>query len=391
MFIDGGYLVEEIVPEYNENTIISTSRLTKAFGSLVAVNDLHLQVMRGDVFGFLGPNGSGKTTTIRMLLGLIRPTAGRAVIFGMDNAQQLSPILERIGAIVEMPVFYPYLSGSDNLHVIAAASGMLQGSANNQRIAEVLEIVELRRHAKQAYRTYSLGMKQRLGIAAALLADPELVLLDEPTNGLDPQGVFEIRQLIKRLSELGKTIFLSSHILYEVQQVCNRVAILQRGNLVKQGAVSDLLQSDERVELRFNNADETQQALTQLQRYREQGIAWMSEIHTETDKKGQTIISVAAPINRSAEMNALLARNNLFAAELRPHEGSLEEVFLELTSPDASTSSRPGMVALAGKELYPQTQLTTATPETLGTPGMIGTMESTGFHTRTGDGKREMR
>jgi ABC-2 type transport system ATP-binding protein len=348
LFFEKEPVVEEIVPEYDENTIISTSRLTKAFGKLVAVNDLHLQVMRGDVFGFLGPNGSGKTTTIRMLLGLIRPTAGRAIIFGMDNAYQLSPILERIGAIVEMPVFYPYLSGSDNLHVIAAASGMMQGSANNRRIDEVLEIVELRRHAKQAYRTYSLGMKQRLGIAAALLTDPELVLLDEPTNGLDPQGVFEIRQLIKRLSELGKTIFLSSHILYEVQQVCNRVAILQRGNLVKQGDVGELLRRGEQIELRFNSEDETRQALATLQHIRDQGMDWISEILLETNKKGQPLLRIAAPTARSAEINALLARYHLFAAELHPREGSLEEIYLELTTSPATQGNRPGMAALAG-------------------------------------------
>jgi ABC-2 type transport system ATP-binding protein len=197
--------------------IISTSRLTKAFGKLVAVNDLHLEVMQGDVFGFLGPNGSGKTTTIRMLLGLIRPTAGRVVIFGMDNAYQLPAILQRVGAIVETPVFYPYLSGIDNLLTVAAASGMRSGKANRRRVEEVLELVELRVQAKMAYRKYSLGMKQRLGIAATLLTDPELVMLDEPTNGLDPSGMFEIRQLIHRLAGLGKTIFLSSHLLNEVQ------------------------------------------------------------------------------------------------------------------------------------------------------------------------------
>ena len=184
---------ENIEPSFHSNIIISTSRLTKAFGRLVAVNDLHLQVMRGDVFGFLAPNGSGKTTTIRMLLGLIRPTAGRAIIFGMDTAQQMPLILHRIGAIVETPVFYPYLSAVDNLRVIGAASGMVSGKVNQRRIDEVLELVELRAQAKIVYRKYSLGMKQRLGIAAALLTDPELVLLDEPTNGLDPAGMFEIR------------------------------------------------------------------------------------------------------------------------------------------------------------------------------------------------------
>ena len=181
--------------------------------------------MRGDVFGFLGPNGSGKTTTIRMLLGLIRPTAGRATLFGMDNAYQLPAILQRIGAIVETPVFYPFLSGIDNLRVVAANSGMVLGKANDHRLEEVLDLVELRTYGKLAYRKFSLGMKQRLGIAAALLADPELVMLDEPTNGLDPAGMIEIRSLIGRLSSLGKTIFLSSHLLAEVQQVQSHMKV----------------------------------------------------------------------------------------------------------------------------------------------------------------------
>jgi len=342
--------VEDISPhyQYDGKTVISTSRLTKAFGNLVAVNDLHLEVMRGDVFGFLGPNGSGKTTTIRMLLGLIRPTAGRAIIFGMDNAYQLPAILQHIGAIVETPVFYPYLSGKDNLHVVAAASGMISGSASNRRVEEVLEIVELRAQAKDAFRKYSMGMKQRLGIGAALIADPELVLLDEPTNGLDPAGQFEIRQLIQRLAELGKTIFISSHFLHEVQQVCNRVAILQKGNLIKQGAVSELLQQSEQIVIRLNSADETQQAFALLQRAQEQGVDWITRVHIEIDKQSFPMIQVNAPRTRSAEINALLARNNLFAAEIRPQEGSLEEVYLELTTQVAPMGgARPGMAALA--------------------------------------------
>lgn len=336
------------ISSHDDGTIvISTSRLTKAFGNLVAVNDLHLQVMRGDVFGFLGPNGSGKTTTIRMLLGLIRPTAGRAIIFGLDNAQQLPLILQRIGAIVETPVFYPYLSGVDNLRAIAAASGMQSGHVSQRRIDEVLEIVELRKQAKDAFRKYSLGMKQRLGIGAALLTDPELVLLDEPTNGLDPAGVFEIRQLIQRLATLGKTIFISSHILYEVQQVCNRVAILQRGNLIKQGVVSELLRQSEQIVVRMNTVDETEQALAILRRAREQGVDWMTGVNIGTNRQNYSTIRVDAPRTRSAEVNALLAHNNLFAAELHPQEGSLEEVFLELTTPSASVGTHPGMAALA--------------------------------------------
>ena len=339
--------MEDRATQTDDTIIISTSRLTKAFGNLVAVNDLHLQVMRGDVFGFLGPNGSGKTTTIRMLLGLIRPTAGRAIIFGMDNSYQLPAILQRIGAIVETPVFYPYLSGKDNLHAVAAASGMVSGSTSNRRVEEVLEIVELRAQAKDAFRKYSLGMKQRLGIGAALLNDPELVLLDEPTNGLDPAGVFEIRQLIQRLSTLGKTIFISSHILYEIQHVCNRVAILQKGNLIKQGAVSELLQPNEQIIVRLNTAEETQQAFALLQQSRENGLKWITDARIELNRANLSIIRIDAPRIRSAEINALLAQNRLFAAEIHPQEGSLEEVFLGLTTQAISTGNRTGMAALA--------------------------------------------
>jgi ABC-2 type transport system ATP-binding protein len=340
--------VEETHVYADDSIIISTNRLTKAFGNLVAVNDLHLQVMRGDVFGFLGPNGSGKTTTIRMLLGLIRPTAGRAVIFGMDNTYQLPAILQRVGAIVETPVFYPYLSGKDNLHVIAAASGMVLGRSSNRRVEEVLEIVELRAQANDAFRKYSSGMKQRLGIGAALLSDPTLVLLDEPTNGLDPAGVFEIRQLIQRLENLGKTIFISSHILYEIQQVCNRVAILQKGNLIKQGAVNELLRHNEQIIIRLDGVDETHQAYSLLESMRERGLAWITRVYMDNNRQEKPVIRVDAPRARSAEINALLAHNNLFAAEIHPQEGSLEEVFLELTTSAAPVKgSHPGMAALA--------------------------------------------
>src|SRR5215469_15830388 len=240
--------------EHAQEHVISTSHLTKSFNTLVAVNDLNLEVLRGDVFGFLGPNGSGKTTTIRMLLGLIRPTAGSVSLFGLDNSTHLAEILPRVGAIVETPVFYPYLSGVDNLRIVAAASGMRPGRANQARIDEVLNLVDLSTRGGDAYRKYSLGMKQRLAIGAALLTDPELILLDEPTNGLDPAGVHEMRQLILRLSSTGKTVFLSSHILYEIQQVCNRVAILQKGRLLKQGNVQELLSEGRRLVVRLGTS-----------------------------------------------------------------------------------------------------------------------------------------
>lgn len=333
--------------------IISTSRLTKAFGNLVAVNDLQMQVMRGDVFGFLGPNGSGKTTTIRMLLGLIRPTAGRAIIFGMDNSYQLSSILQRTGAFVENPVFYPYLSGMDNLRVVAAASGMLSGKETERRLQEVLEIVGLRPQSKDVYRKYSMGMKQRLGIGATLLADPELVILDEPTSNLDPAGVYEIRQLILRLASLGKTIFLSSHVLHEVQHVCNRVAILQKGNLIKQGSVSDLLGQTEQIDIRLNSPEETQQALALLLQVKEQELPWITGV-TLDETHQPLLLRVQAPPNRSSAINAYLAQNNLFAAEIHLHASSLEEIFLELTAPSAQAGAHPGMIALAGSPALSQ-------------------------------------
>ncbi len=265
----------------------------------------------------------------------------------MDNAYQLPEILQHIGAIVETPVFYPYLSGLDNLRVIAATSGMMSGKSNDRRLTEVLEIVELRTYEKLAYRKYLLGMKQRLGIAAALLSDPELVLLDEPTNGLDPAGVIEIRRLIQRLSSLGKTIFLSSHILYEVQQVCNRVAILKKGNLVKQGHVHELLKGSEQVEVRLDLLDQTHLAHHLLQQAQVQEASWIRDVRIEQNRRSQPVLIIDTPVSHAAEINALLARQNIFAAELHPREGSLEDLFLEVTTPFSAKSSHVGMEALA--------------------------------------------
>ncbi|MBO0780602.1 MAG: ABC transporter ATP-binding protein [Ktedonobacteraceae bacterium] len=339
--------MSERFPPGEDIAIISTNNLKKVFGNLTAVNDLHLQVLRGDVFGFLGPNGSGKTTTIRMLLGLIRPTAGEALLFGMNNQHQLPAIMRRIGAIVETPVFYPYLSGLDNLRVIAVNSGMVGGRRNDKRLAEVLEIVELTADAKRAYQKYSLGMKQRLGIAAALLTDPELVLLDEPTNGLDPSGVIEIRRLIKRLSSLGKTIFLSSHILSEVQQVCNRVGILRKGNLVKQGNVGELLQDSEQIEVRMIREEQLHAAHAILQQARQRGADWITDITIERNRHDQPVLMLDAPAMRSPEVTMLLAQNNLFVAEIHPREGNLEDLYLQVTTPSSPTGPLASMEALA--------------------------------------------
>jgi ABC-2 type transport system ATP-binding protein len=215
---------------------IEIKSLTKHYGSLVAVNELSLFVPQGVIFGFLGPNGAGKTTTIRMLLGLLKPTEGSASLLGWDILTQRNKILSQIGAIVETPTFYPYLSGRDNLRELALVSGL-----PFKKVEEVLELVELKEAATAKVKTYSLGMKQRLGLAAALLNNPRLIFLDEPTNGLDPQGTVEMRKLILRLAENNHTIFLSSHLLNEVEQLCSQVAIINKGQLVVEGLVQELI------------------------------------------------------------------------------------------------------------------------------------------------------
>ena len=197
------------------------------------MNDLDLSVGRGEVYGFLGSNGAGKTTTLKILLGLIRPTSGTAEVLGLTPGS--SDGLAKTGVLVESPAFYPYLSGEGNLKVMARYSGV-----SNRRVAEVLETVELSGSAKDRYKKYSLGMKQRLGVAAALLKDPELLILDEPTNGLDPKGMADMRSLIRRLGTGERTVLLSSHLLGEVEQVCDRVGVIHKGRPISEGAVADL-------------------------------------------------------------------------------------------------------------------------------------------------------
>jgi ABC-type multidrug transport system ATPase subunit len=216
------------------NALIETRNLTKRYGSrIIAVDSLSLTVRRGEVYGFLGPNGAGKTTTLRMLLGLIRPTSGTASVLGRPPGDPES--LARIGALIESPAFYPHLSGWRNLCVIARYAGVPK-----ERIEGALEAVELTDRASDKFRTYSQGMKQRLGVAAALLKDPELLILDEPTNGLDPAGMADMRALIRRLGSGDRTVLLSSHLLGEVEQICDRVGVIRNGKLVAQGTVGEL-------------------------------------------------------------------------------------------------------------------------------------------------------
>src|SRR5438477_9569942 len=218
--------------------VLQTEQLTKKYRRRLVVDRLSLTVERGDIFGFLGQNGAGKSTTIRMILGLVRPTSGRVSILGYDMSRQPLRALKRIGAIIEAPAFYENFSGRQNLRMLAAMSG----GAEPRRIEMVLELVGLGKRARDPVRVYSHGMRQRLGIAQALLPNPQLIILDEPTDGLDPQGLCEVRTLIKRLrDELGLTVMLSSHLLHEVEQICNRVAIIEEGRLLYQGAVAELI------------------------------------------------------------------------------------------------------------------------------------------------------
>lgn len=294
-----------------EAFLVETSGLTKRYGSkILAVDDLDLTVNRGEVYGFLGPNGAGKTTTLRMLLGLIKPSSGKARVLGESPGTPAS--LARVGALVESPAFYPYLSGRDNLKVVARYSG-----ADNSRIGEVLEQVELSERAKDKYKKYSLGMKQRLGVAAALLKDPELLILDEPTNGLDPQGMADMRRLIRDLGQGERTVLLSSHLLGEVEQICDRVGVIQKGALVAEGTVAELRGQAGL----FVRAEPVEEA------------ARIAEKLAGVEKVEQTdgLLRLTIEPEKAAEINGKLVEAGLQVSELRPAEQSLEDVFLQLT------------------------------------------------------------
>ena len=217
-------------------TSIRTSGLTKDFGEQRAVDNVSIELPRGQVIGFVGPNGSGKSTTIRMLLGLIEPSAGGAEILG-SSIQSPAAYLSRVGSLIEGPAFHPSLTGEENLRLLATLGGY-----SRQRISEVIETVGLTGRAGDRFRQYSLGMKQRLGIAAALLPDPDLLILDEPTNGLDPEGIVEIRHLLMNLGEEGKTVFVSSHLLSEISQICDRILMIQEGEIIGEGPEEELAQ-----------------------------------------------------------------------------------------------------------------------------------------------------
>jgi len=297
--------------------VIRTWELTKRFGSTLAVDGLTMEVPRGEVFGFLGPNGAGKTTTIAMLLGLVRPTAGSAELLGRDLRRGLGHALRRTGATIESPAFYPYLSGRDNMRVVAR----VLGGAAEARIDPVLEQVGLGLRGGDKFKVYSMGMKQRLALAAALLNDPELLILDEPTNGLDPAGIQETRTLLRRMvDEQGKTVFLSSHLLHEVQQVCDRVAIIDHGRVIAQGRVDEILRRRESIEVELRE-DELDRAETLLC-----SQPWVKGVVREGNR-----LRLGADPQASRMVAEVLGSAGIFPCQLTRVSNTLEDFFLELT------------------------------------------------------------
>ncbi|WP_273845045.1 ABC transporter ATP-binding protein [Rubrobacter calidifluminis] len=293
------------------DAIVETRNLTKRYGRINAVDGLDLTVRRGEVYGFLGPNGAGKTTTLKMLLGLVRPTSGSASVLGGEPGAPEG--LKRVGALVESPAFYPYLSGRDNLRVIARYCGALPS-----RVDEMLETVELSGRAKDRFKKYSLGMKQRLGVAAALLKDPELLILDEPTNGLDPKGMADMRELIRRLGRGERTVLLSSHLLREVEQICDRVGVIRKGRLVAEGTVAEL-RSKAGLLVRAAPLEDAAKIA--------EGLVGVEEVEVSGG-----LLRLTTDPGRAAEINRRHVSAGLDVSELRPAEQSLEEVFLELTA-----------------------------------------------------------
>ncbi|AYB31455.1 ABC transporter ATP-binding protein [Chryseolinea soli] len=292
-------------------TVLSIKGLTKDFGRLRAVNQLNLEVQQGQVFGMLGPNGSGKTTTLGMLMGVINPTGGEFTWFGEPPTHTLR---KKIGAVLEHPIFYPYLSGQKNLELNAMIK-----ECPTDNIAKVLDLVELSGRKDDKYKTYSLGMKQRLAIASALLNEPTVLILDEPTNGLDPMGIAEIRELTKKIAASGKTIILASHLLDEVQKVCTHFAVLKKGNLIHTGPVDDVGRGSETVEVQADVANLSELLLD---------FSGTASINREN---GYFQVTLRDDFH-GKDLNRFLFDKGVVASHLVTKKKSLEKMFLEILS-----------------------------------------------------------
>jgi lantibiotic transport system ATP-binding protein len=299
---------------------IETMGLSRRFGDITAVDKLNLQVPQGSIYGFLGPNGSGKTTTIRMLIGLIRAHEGKVQLFNLPLEKQRLAALEQIGALVELPSLYPHLTGWENLELTRRLV-----NAKPSHIQRVLAIVDLTADARRLVRGYSLGMRQRLGLALALLREPKLLILDEPTNGLDPAGIHEIRNLIRSLpTEHGITVFISSHLLSEVEQMATDVGIIHSGRLLFQGSLAELqAQQREQIEIETNRPEEAVQIL--------QAAGW-----TVKSSQADRLVVANHSKTQAAQINAMLVHAGLDVSALHHIRPSLEETFLNFTSPAGS-------------------------------------------------------
>lgn len=297
--------------------IVELKNLTKKYGSLTAVDDLHLTVSRGEILGFLGPNGAGKSTTLRMMLTLIKPTSGTIRIFGKDISQKRNEILRNIGCIIEKPDFYLYLSARRNLEIFARMSGV---NPSATKLDEMFDLVGLKGRDRDQVRTYSHGMKQRLGIAQTLIHDPELIILDEPTTGLDPQGIIDLRYLILRLkNEFNKTVILSSHILNEVQLIADSMTIINKGKAIVQGRVSELLSNEDLI-VTAEPVD-LAKAIKMIE-----GSQWLTSFKGQDE--GKLNFNIAK--DRIPDLNAFFADHGvqLYGLEYRR---TLEDYFLKLT------------------------------------------------------------
>jgi ABC-2 type transport system ATP-binding protein len=299
---------------FMSDVILQTHNLTKHYGDVVAVREVNLAVSQGEVFGFLGPNGAGKTTTIGMALGLIHATAGGLELFGQPVSPDRTGPLRQVGSLVGTPALLPYLSGRDNLRLLAR----LHPNVDKQRIEEVLALVDMTEAAGRKTKGYSTGMKQRLGLAAALLHRPSLVMLDEPTNGLDPAGMRDVRNLLRSLADSGITVFLSSHLLHEVEQVCDRIAVINQGRIVTQGLVRELLaQREQVVRVRVPSPAEAQRVL--------EGVPGVGRMQSN----GNYIEISGLP---SETIVAALTSNGIVPGEVAVQKSDLESLFLSLTT-----------------------------------------------------------
>jgi ABC-type multidrug transport system ATPase subunit len=309
--------VEDMNLNLDENdTVVRTHELTKRYGDRLAADGVSMTVRRGEVYGFLGPNGAGKTTTLRMVLGLIRPTSGSAQVLG--SSAGTADVNARIGALVEGPGFYPYLSGRDNLRVMTRYRGLPESVAD-----EALARVDLADRGGDKFKSYSLGMKQRLGVASALMGDPDLVVLDEPTNGLDPAGMQDMRRLIVELARAGQTVLLSSHLLDEVQEICDRVGVINNGVLLKESTVSDL-RGGASLAVRGEPVD---RALAVAM-----AMAGDDAVHLD----GERMLIDLTP-DRAPELVRELVAGGVQVDEVGSVERTLEEVFFEMTRTKTNT------------------------------------------------------